>query len=65
MTDEYETIEKNIATKIDNIAKDYEPYTDNEIGDWYNYESNDDMFDDNKLLIIIRNETTMFTASND
>ena len=65
MTDEYETIEKNIATKIDDIAKDYEPYTDNEIGDWYNYESNDDMFEDNKLLIIISNETTMFTSSND
>ena len=56
---------REIATKIDDIAKDYEPYTDNEIGDWYNYESNDDMFEDNKLLIIIRNETTMFTSSND
>lgn len=65
MTDEYETIEKNIASKIENIAQDYEPETENEVSDWYNYESNDNMFDDNKLLIIIRNETTVFVDSND
>jgi len=66
MTDEHERIEKEIGEIINDITSEYEPNTDNEVQDWFNYESEEPMFnDENELLIEINNETTMFTASED
>lgn len=65
MTNEHERIEKEIGTIIDNVTTDYEPDTDNEVGEWFNYESQEFMFDDNVLLIEITNETTIYRDSDD
>lgn len=65
MTNEHERIEKEIGTIIDNVTTDYEPDTENEVGEWFNYESQEFMFDDNVLLIEITNETTMYRDSDD
>lgn len=65
MTNEHERIEKEVGTIIDNITTDYEPDTENEVGEWFNYESQEFMFDDNVLLIEITNETTMYRDSDD
>jgi hypothetical protein len=37
MTDEHERIEKEIGSIIDDITSSYEPKTDNEVGEWFNY----------------------------
>ena len=61
MTDEHERIEKEIGTIIDDVTSDYEPDTENEVGEWFNYENQVPMFDtDNTLLIDINNETTIY-----
>ena len=65
MTNEHERIEKEIGTIIDDITSSYEPDTENEVGEWFNYESQEFMFDDNTLLIEITNETTMYRDSDD
>jgi hypothetical protein len=65
MTNEHERIEKEIGTIIDNVTTDYEPDTENEVGEWFNYESQEFMFDDNVLLIEITNETTIYRDSDD
>lgn len=66
MTDEHERIEKEIGTIIDDVTSDYEPDTENEVGEWFNYENEEPMFDDdNTLLIVINNETTIYKDSDD
>lgn len=66
MTDEHERIEKEIGEIINDITSSYEPYTENEVQEWFNYESDEPMFnDENELLIVINNETTIFTPSED
>lgn len=66
MTDEHIRIEKEIGDIINNITSDFEPKTDNEVGDWFNYQNEEPMFnDENILLIEINNETTMFTQSEE
>ena len=66
MTDEHERIEKEIGTIIDDITSDYEPDTENEVGEWFNYQNEEPMFDDdNTLLIEINNETTLYRDSDD
>jgi hypothetical protein len=61
MTDEHERIEKEIGDILDTITSEYEPDTENEVGDWFNYENQEPMFDtDNTLLIEINNETTIY-----
>lgn len=61
MTDEHERIEKEIGTIIDDVTSEYEPETENEVGEWFNYENQVPMFDtDNTLLIDINNETTIY-----
>lgn len=66
MTDEHERIEKEIGSIIDDITSEYEPNTENEVGEWFNYRNEEPMFDDNNTLLIeITNETTIFTPSED
>ena len=66
MTDEHERIEKEIGNIIDDITSSYEPHTENEVQDWYNYQSEEPIFnDENELLIKITNETTMYRPSDD
>ena len=61
MTDEHERIEKEIGTIIDDVTSEYEPDTENEVGEWFNYENQVPMFDtDNTLLIEINNESTIY-----
>jgi len=66
MTDEHERIEKEIGDIIDDITTDYEPETQNEVGEWFNYQNEEPMFDDdNTLLIELTNETTIYRDSDD
>ena len=66
MTDEHERIEKEIGEIIYDVTSDYEPETDNEVGEWFNYVNETPMFnEDNLLLVELNNETTMFTNSED
>ena len=66
MTDEHERIEKEIGEIIDDVTSSYEPHTENEVQDWYNFQNEEPMFnDENVLLIEINNETTVFTPSED
>ena len=61
MTDEHERIEKEVGDILDTITSEYEPETENEVGEWFNYENQVPMFDtDNTLLIDINNETTIY-----
>jgi hypothetical protein len=61
MTDEHERIEKEIGDILDTITSEYEPETDNEVGDWFNYQNEEPMFDDdNTLLVEMNNETTIY-----
>lgn len=66
MTDEHERIEKEIGEIINDITSDYQPYTQNDVSDWYNFQNEEPMFnDENILLIEINNETTVFIPSED
>ena len=65
MTDEHERIEKEIGTIIDDVTSDYEPDTENEVGEWFNYQNEEPMLDDDVLLIEITNETTIYRDSDD
>ena len=66
MTDEHERIEKEIATIIDDVTSDYEPDTENEVGEWFNYQNEEPMFDDdNTLLVEMNNESTIYRDSDD
>ena len=61
MTDEHERIETEIGDILDTITSEYEPETDNEVGDWFNYQNEEPMFDDdNTLLVEMNNETTIY-----
>ena len=61
MTDEHERIEKEIGDILDTITSEYEPETDNEVGEWFNYQNEEPMFDDdNTLLVEMNNETTIY-----
>jgi hypothetical protein len=64
MTDEHERIEKEIATILEETTNDYEPKTDNELNEWYNYQNEEPMFNEhNELLVEINNETYVYTDS--
>jgi len=66
MTDEHERIEKEIGDIIDDVTSDYEPDTENEVGEWFNYQNEEPMFDDdNTLLVEINNESTIYRDSDD
>ena len=66
MTDEHIRIEKEIGDIINDITSDFEPKTDNEIGDWFNYQNEEPMFNDNNVLLIeLTNETTEYRDSED
>ena len=66
MTDEHIRIEKEIGDIINDITSDFEPKTDNEIGDWFNYQNEEPMFNDNNVLLIeLTNETTEYRDSDD
>ena len=66
MTDEHERIEKEIGEIIYDVTSDYEPETDNEVGEWFNYVNETPMFnEDNLLLVELNNETIRFTNSED
>lgn len=66
MTDEHIRIEKEIGDIINDITSDFEPKTDNEVGEWFNYESEEPMFNDNNVLLIeLTNETTEYRDSED
>jgi len=61
MTDEHERIEKEIGDILDTITSEYEPDTENEVGEWFNYQNEEPMFDDdNTLLVEMNNETTIY-----
>ena len=66
MTDEHERIEKEVGDILDDVTSEYEPDTENEVGEWFNYQNEEPMFDDdNTLLIEINNETTIYRDSDD
>jgi len=66
MTDEHERIEKEIGDIINDITTDYEPDTENEVGEWFNYQNEEPMFDDdNTLLVEMNNESTIYRDSDD
>lgn len=66
MTDEHERIEKEIATILDETTNDYEPETDNELNEWYNYQNEEPMFNEhNELLVEMNNEVYVYTDSED
>lgn len=65
MTDEHERIEKEIGDILDETTRDYEPETDNEVNEWFNYQNEEPMFDtDNTLLVEMNNETTIFRSED-
>ena len=66
MTDEHERIEIEIGDIINDITTDYEPDTENEVGEWFNYQNEEPMFDDdNTLLVEMNNESTIYRDSDD
>ena len=66
MTDEHERIENEISTILDETTNDYEPETDNELNEWYNYQNEEPMFNEhNELLVEMNNETYVYTDSED
>jgi len=66
MTDEHERIEKEIATILEETTNDYEPETDNELNEWYNYQNEEPMFNEhNELLVEMNNEVYVYTDSED
>lgn len=66
MTDEHERIEKEITTILNETTSDYEPETDNELNEWYNYQNEEPMFNEhNELLVEMNNEVYVYTDSED
>lgn len=64
MTDEHERIEKEITTILNETTSDYEPETDNELNEWYNYQNEEPMFNEhNELLVEMNNEVYVYTDS--
>jgi hypothetical protein len=66
MTDEHDRIEKEIATILEETTNDYEPETDNELNEWYNFQNEEPMFNEhNELLVEMNNEVYVYTDSED
>ena len=61
MTDEHERIEREISDIVENKVTDFEPETDDEVQEWFNYQNEEPMFnDDNELLVELTNSITVF-----
>jgi hypothetical protein len=67
MTNKDEEVQKTIGELVDSKTSEFCPDTDNEIQDWFTYETEETDFvtNDNKLLITIRNEVYTYTESED
>jgi hypothetical protein len=67
MTDREEELQKELELLIEGDATNFEPDTDEELQEWYRFESGESISinENNQLLIIMRNETYVYTDSEE
>jgi hypothetical protein len=67
MTDREEELQKELELLIEGDSSNFEPDTDEELQEWYRFESGESISinENNQLLIIMHNETYVYTDSEE
>jgi hypothetical protein len=67
MTDREEELQKELELLIEGDTAHFEPNIDEEMQEWYRYETNEDNIvnDKNELVIIMHNDYYMYTDSEE
>ena len=63
LTDKDETIQSEIGKILDDTCEEFQPDTKDEVQEWYNFES-DEVNDEDKLVVNLSNNVTMYTDSD-
>jgi hypothetical protein len=63
LTDKDETIQSEIGKILDDTCEEFQPDTKDEVQEWYNFQS-DEVNDEDKLVVNLSNNVTMYTDSD-